>query len=773
MKFKIILFFILILLVHVVISQDCNTLCLNSGYSYGSCTDKCTDIKIKGGSDCASSGNAALIIGTEASKEYTNLERFIGENSSSPKWVWVIKNMKTKSSTKIGSTTDDSSHSGPIIGLKNNFIANSLSSLPIPAKGVGSSFCFPNDVICVNFQDLTATNYSKYTIQKTTVDLSSFNSSWTNKNTISITSDEKDGLKLDTADYDLAIASSGIKTDTIWVIYNNTASYAGIFYRDTSNNGKKAAGFLNMNSNDSDKNIADINYQDTKDNNVQIDLRGNFGSANGLSLVLDITAKDGAVSVNSADDIKINLKHSSNSDFEGYGNTSASADDSDLVWASTDIGTKTIDLRSLYGIIIKDPKTNNALDKVILEIPDSQVKAKIEILRKESQLTKTSISNLLSEGEKIPQPILGKELSSKEDYNLILVGGPCANPIIEKFSEFPKCKTWPFKEGESIVSYTQNGKNTALLIAGTTEDDTKAAVDFLNGFKQYDLKGVYIKLINGQPIVISDISSEPDISDFPYPFLKGGQVQNMQIIIGEKASIKDINSAHDININLMWLNRNSSTNTTTTTENINLNNYSVDIPLGSNLADTNFFNPSLSYNYIPTLIKNQLSFLNKYIPYHEEIMLYNSGPTIATSLSSSDDTYKSDVYMELNSGSLRYYYVFDDNIDIASATVDSPLTINFLDNQISITNIDVENKFKTELGSKYLLNIGEEITVSGIDIKLVDTTKDGAIVLSVNNSNEIFDKGQSKYVNGLIIKDSEAFKQANNQCCCTDLLKFL
>ena len=109
------------------------------------------------------------------------------------------------------------------------------------------------------------------------------------------------------------------------------------------------------------------------------------------------------------------------------------------------------------------------------------------------------------------------------------------------------------------------------------------------------------------------------------------------------------------------------------------------------------------------------------------------------------------------------------------STTGFKVTVGFLvhpDPLWRIQNHDYPAIWLNKKGWRYG-NFDKPVSASGIDIKLVDTTKDGAIVLSVNNSNEIFDKGQSKYVNGLIIKDSEAFKQANNQCCCTDLLKFL
>lgn len=754
------------------LSQDCNTLCLESGYTSGICTEQCKEITVTGGDDCKLSGNAVILVGSEAAHLYSDLDAFIGENSSAPDWVWIIKNAKTKGSTNIASTTNENSHAGPIIGIKNSFIADNIDSIDEPAKGIGGLFCFPDNLICVKFKSLTASDYGTYSIQKTTVDLSSFNSSWTNKDAIMIFSEEvTDGLKIDTGGYNIATAVSGTKTQNIWIVFNNTGTYAGIFYKGNDNS-KKVAGYVDMSSSSTDINIADVNYKNTQDTEVQIDLRGDFATANSLNIVLDILGKDGLVSVDGNDDIKVNLKHGANDNFNGFGNTTAVADDSDLVWVSTNIGTKDEDHRSLFGIIIKDPKKNNANDKLIVEIPDDQVKAKIEISRKGSTTLKTSSSGTLKQGQEIPQPVFGRDLKFKEDFNLVFIGGPCANPLVEKFAEFPKCSSWPLKEGESIIKYTINGKNSALLVAGTTEEDTKEAVKFINTFDKNLFKGTFVKIFRGRPEVIIDVSSGIDLSDFPYPFLKEGKTQNMKIVVGEKASSADIFSAQEVASSLYWLTTNSSTSEDVK-ETKNETFISVDVPLGNNIADSTFFSPSLTRLDIGSLIKGETIFLNKKTGFHEEIMLYNGGPTVSTSLSSSDDTYASNVYIEAASGSLRYYLVIDDVVDLTKATVDSTLSIDVLENPISITSAESATQIKSESGKRYFLNIGEKIKVENTDIKLLATSSDESLVLEVNNTKEIFSASETKYVSGLEIKNYKAFKQQGTSCCCSDLSKYL
>lgn len=765
----------IILLIPILFAQECNTKCIESGYSSGICSNTCDDITIGRADDCAVKGEAFLVIGTEAIDTYTDQDPFIGENSTDPDWKWIIKNIRTKSATNILDTDDDSQHSGPIIGIKNDFIATDIDDIDVKAKKAGESFCFPGNVICINFKTLTISNYATYTIQKTTVDLSSFNSTWTNKISILLHSTDSDGLKIQTADFDdPASGADGSTTDNIWIIYNDTGAYAGVFYEDSSNT-KKLAGYINMDNPNDDINIADVNYKKTLNDNVQIDLRGNFSVADNLDIVLDILAEEGDASTNGNDDITINLKHSADSDFDGYGNSSGTADDADLVWVSTNIGTKDEDHRTLYGIIIKDPKTNNAQDKAIFEIPEDQVKAEIEIKRGKSSITKTKTEQTTVLGEQIPSPILSSELKLKEDFNLILVGGPCINPPLETFEEFPTCKEWPLKRGEAMIKYAKNKNNIALLVAGTTAEDTKMASEFLKNFDQYDdLVGTYIIIRKDQkPEVINPSIADIDFSDFPVPFIKEGKFSNMRLVVGDRSKAEDTIGALAIASGLFSITRRTTEFSNATEESNLSNSQTKEIPLGNQLGDSTFFSKSLNKGDIKTLLKQHLTLSGKDINFREIILLYNGGPTIATSLSSSDDNYGSEVYMEVTSGDLRYYYVFQEEIDLKLVTADTSLTINFLDNKIAITDAETATKFKSQSATKYFMRAGDKATIENQEVELIDIDKNGAVVVKVNNTEEIIAVDKYEIVEGLKIKNVEAFDIEGSTCCCTDLLSGL
>ncbi len=766
------------MLVPVVFSLDCNTVCLDSGYSSGICTDACSGTLVEGADDCALAGQAVLVVGTDAITTHKDADPFIGEDKDDVQWTWIIKNLKTKASTNILDTNADTAHSGPLLSIKNKFIATDIDGSGVDAVASGGSLCFPNNIICIKFNKLTVSDYATYTIQKTTVDLSQFNSSWSNKNSILIKSvDDANGLQLDVDGYDISIETAdGATTDNIWIIYNSTGNYSAVYYEDATNV-KKLAGFLNMDSTGDDINIADVNYKNTKGTDIQLDLRRSFSTANNLDLVLDILGFEGAAATEGSDDTTINLRHSANSDFSGLGNTSATADDGDLTWVSRDIGTKDEDHRTLYGIIIKDPKTNGASDKVELKIPGDQVKAEIEISRSASTITKIKTSQKTVLGEQIPSPILASELKFKEDHNIIFVGGPCANLLLEEFSDFPKCKEWPLKAGEAMIKFSKNGNNAALLIAGTNAEDTKMATEFMKSFDNYSLKGTYIKIVDKNPQVLDSSVEGFDYSDYPVPFIKNGKFQKMLLVVGDKAEGKDTIGALDISSSLMTVTRTSSN---LTEEEIDSDALSTkeEIPLGTNLAGANFFREILSHSSIPSLIDHELSFSGENYNYEETLMLYSSGPSIETSLSSSDDNYKSNVYMEATAGSMRYYFAFKEDIDVSTASVNQPLTINMLENELSITKVNTATEFESQIANKYFMNTNEKIVADGIQVHLLDIAPDGSIKVNIVNSTggtatEIIKSGQNKNLAGINIKNLEAFDETTANCCCKDLLSSL
>ena len=77
------------------------------------------------------------------------------------------------------------------------------------------------------------------------------------------------------------------------------------------------------------------------------------------------------------------------------------------------------------------------------------------------------------------------EVTSFRDKNLILVGGPCANPISEEITneEGYNCNDWKFDYGKAIIKIFDNGNGKAIMVSGTTKEDTWTMSDAI---RRYD-----------------------------------------------------------------------------------------------------------------------------------------------------------------------------------------------------------------------------------------------------------------------------------------------
>lgn len=780
---------IFLLVLPLAISANCKEVCIKSGYALGSCKESCNlnknEISINQTTDCTKLGQATLVIGTDAVETYTDSNPYIDEDETDPDWVWVIKGLTTESSTDISSISNAAQHTGPIIGIRNDFTANDIDQLDEKAKTINGKYCLPEDYICIKYNSSTIsqTDYGTYKLEYTIVDLSKFNSSWASKPSVLIRSyDKDDGLKTQRAGYNIisSALTSDATTDKIWIVQNNTG-YAGIFYEDSSNI-IRVAGYAQMNN--VDKNIADINYYNTKDNDIQIDLRGNISKADALNITLDISGDEGVVKdTDGIDDLVLWLSHGANNNFDGFGKSPSTSESTELVWGSSSlkIGDKDEDHLTLYGIQIINPKSNLASDQLVLEIPKDQVKAEIVITGKAEKSERSSTSTLVP-GQKASSPILSSELSDLKAQNLIFVGGPCANPLVEKIEGFPTCNSWPYSPGEAILQIAQipNSNKIALLVAGTSSQDTQRASLVLQNYEIFkeNIKGKIVK-ITGSDLELKNIKVEQltkfttklDLSDYPVPFVEAGKFGNMLVVLGDEAKSKDTIGAAYIISGLMSITKKASALNETITETEVTDTIKKNIPLGNALGDSGFFNNPI--DALESLQNAKIQFAGIDYKIKDVIMLYNSGPSIKTSLSSGKDDYGTDPYMELEQGRLRYYYVFNQKIKLSDATANNPVKIKFLDKHFKITSIKSATEFQSQIANEYVMDIGSSKTVNGKKITLLNVGTDNAVMVNVGNETEIIAGSQRKTINGIEIENQAVFYENKQNCCCFDLLDYL
>lgn len=175
------------------------------------------------------------------------------------------------------------------------------------------------------------------------------------------------------------------------------------------------------------------------------------------------------------------------------GPNTGSSDDDDLritteataETTGTDVGKKTQDeLVDNSGLIAATPSTYTASDKVVLKLPDKELQAAVYVGSEASAGTPAFATTA---------DVVAQVKAGTLTKNLILVGGPCANEVVEYLAGtsatdgLPTCKEWM---GGATPKYTKGlvgvwavGTKKALVLAGTAKADTDA---FANDFK---LKG--------------------------------------------------------------------------------------------------------------------------------------------------------------------------------------------------------------------------------------------------------------------------------------------
>jgi len=91
---------------------------------------------------------------------------------------------------------------------------------------------------------------------------------------------------------------------------------------------------------------------------------------------------------------------------------------------------------------------------------------------------------------------LASEVADIEKSNLIVVGGPCANPIAAKLMHFPKNCMGNFTTGKAMIRLFQQSRGVAIVVAGATALDTRRAARVLADYTQYqdNFQGDYVEV---------------------------------------------------------------------------------------------------------------------------------------------------------------------------------------------------------------------------------------------------------------------------------------
>ena len=260
-------------------------------------------------------------------------DAFIGEIGR-PFWVWDLDNLDTNN---------------PIVGIENDFIYNDPTDNP---QKVGECISLPNNYanICL---DLNTFEYDDYIIEYVSnVDLSEVNPDLKNEPAIFIHTSNEKGI----------ILKPELYTNEIWVIGDGR-----VFYMDDKDDEIKYLKRVKIN----DEKLGIINEEDGLI--LSASLEQNYG----------INIKIDALDLKELFNVRFAMRWW-NREIISLGDSSFFSEDDELTLhkygeKTRKIGNLDMDLRTAYGIIVKNPNENSLSDKVHLNIPNKQLKAVIKV----------------------------------------------------------------------------------------------------------------------------------------------------------------------------------------------------------------------------------------------------------------------------------------------------------------------------------------------------------------------------------------------------------
>jgi hypothetical protein len=448
---------------------------------------------------------ATLIMGTQSSATYNSGDKYKKEDNicnNDPEdtdcWEWHIGGLTTNAATTVGTSGPSA---GPYIGIKNSFVINDLSDSPIT---VGGCYQLPNDYaeVCLDSLTVPEDGYMTLTVEYDgDADLSQALTGNTDQDTIHITSTAEEGLQLVSAGF-----ASGLDTDArtreVWLEVNTTnEDWVNVYYRDSSQQ-KQYAGVVNSTTNN--VNFARVYHGDTKADDVALDLSGDASAAaNSLNLTFDIQGKTTTDLPDNYDDLNVQLKHTTGGSgvFGGIGSTASTEEADELQWAGgtgtiswQNIGTKDEDHRTMYGIIVENPKSHGASDEVVLRIPNEEVFAKM-VVKGPTTTVSSSSGDTIKKVVPVTNAVakLDTEVSLPVGKHLVLVGGPAVNRLTAQamgldYPTYGSSGLLPFAEGEGYIGLYDSGLESgqyAVVVAGWEAADTRDATSVLQQFGSF------------------------------------------------------------------------------------------------------------------------------------------------------------------------------------------------------------------------------------------------------------------------------------------------
>ncbi len=306
--------------------------------------------------------------------------------------------------------------------------------------------------------------------------------------------------KVDTTNYEIEIKDIG-SGDTDTISYDSSALTATLYkdgyshtFANVSSNGFTTSGIT-----DDADDVADLWTQ----HEHEITL---FNSTNDWNFNIteapDVTRDD---STNPTDEIAVNVTIASSKITPNDVKTT-SAVYNDIVYSLGAVRDPTIALDSddnkeegmtRWGTFIEQD-TSGDQDSLKFTIPEKETIANVYVTAGVTTQVKGSsegaetvtIQRIEVGATKLASEVAGQEKSQ----NMILVGGPCANAAAAVIMGSPADCTTGFEPGKGMIQLFENDGNVAMLVAGYSATDTRAATSVVANYGDYTLKGTKMEV---------------------------------------------------------------------------------------------------------------------------------------------------------------------------------------------------------------------------------------------------------------------------------------
>jgi hypothetical protein len=458
-------------------------------------------------SDTLSERAATLVMGKESVASYQNGDKYVkadnicnDDPNDTDCWEWIVAGL-----TGGLATSGTPPSSGTILGIQSTWVINDDSDKPITT---GGCYKFPNDYAEVCLDSLTVADDSYETVTFKIVDGINFApciATSTNQQGLLIESSVEDGLQLISAGWGGGYITTDTRTERLWLTYNTTGNLTGMYI--ASDGTKTCVGTHTLNLTAQSNSIARVYYGETKDTNVVFNINGTFDAANNINITVDIGGKTTTDLPSQYDDLFIRLGHAISGTFTKIGSTANTEEADELQWCGTkgsctatganiNIGTKDEDQRTMYGIIVENPKSHGSSDEVVLKVPSDEVFATV-IIKGPS----TTVSSTTGSTTKKVVPVttavakLDSEIADPAtiDKNLVLIGGPAVNKLTAKamglaYPTYGSSGLLPITSGQGYIKVYEDvfkvGQKVVVAF-GWDSTDTRNTCSVLQGYASF------------------------------------------------------------------------------------------------------------------------------------------------------------------------------------------------------------------------------------------------------------------------------------------------